>query len=304
MEIKREFIPVISVSLLLLSVFAIGNLSYNIENLETGEEYIPEFPEQQEPNVSNRTILAADPGMLKLAFIGFIVTLVVIIVAGVAYAIYKGESLSDFLPIFEFLGGILAIAFIIGGVLFFHEISGFFEGFIRYFSFGEPAEGGGPTGPGGKVETTREFPIFFTIAFVAALIMAISLFMYHFLPSFREAVLSEERERAKKKRTLAKKVRRTIAGLESGEDFRTTILRCYSDLCFVLAFRGVLGRPSMTPREFERIAARKVGLSPRSIRTLTGVFEVARYSDHEILEGQRNAAVRSLKDIEAELEVS
>jgi len=303
MEIRREFAPVISVVLLLLSVFALGNLLFNVENLTTGEELIPEFPSQTREEV-NGTALGADPDLLKLLFIGFIVTLVVAIIAGVAYAIYKGEKLRDYLPILELLGGLLAITFIIGAALFFREISGFFEALVRYFSFGEPAEGGGPVGPGGGVETTREFPIYFTLVFLTVVVLAVSLFMFRFLPSFREAVLTEDRERARKKRILARKVRRTIRGLESGADFRGIILKCYSDMCFILAHKGVDSHPSLTPREFEIIARREIGLSPRSIKTLTNLFEVARYSDHEIQKGQRDLAVDSLKRIQVELEVT
>ncbi|MFQ6127680.1 MAG: DUF4129 domain-containing protein [Thermoplasmata archaeon] len=302
MEIRREFTPIISMFLLLLSVFAIGNLFFNIENLTTGEELVPEFPPQEAEDV-NRTAFGVNPDLLKWVFIGFFVTLVVAIIIGIAYARYKKENLGDFLPIFELLGGLLAIAFIIGGILFFHEISGFFEALTRYFSFGEPAEGGGPTGPGGRVETTTEFPIYFTVVFLAALILAISFFLYRFLPLFREAVLTDERKRAKKKRILARKVRRTIKGIESGADFRAIILRCYSDMCFILVHKGVDSRPSLTPREFEIVARREVGLSPKSIKTLTDLFEVARYSDHQISKKHRDLAVVSLKKIQSELEV-
>lgn len=304
MGIRREFLPAISVLLLLLSAFAIGNLSFNIENLVTGEEYIPEFPQQTEADYSNRSFFGADPDMLRWTVLSSIVGIIVVIIAGIAYAAYKGESLKEYLPIFEFLGGILAIAFIFGLALFYHEISGFFEGLVRFFSFTDPAEGGGPTGPGGGVETTSEFPLYFTVAFLAAVVLAVSLFAYHFVPAFREAVLTKESQRTRKKRVLARKVRRTIIDLESGEDFREAILRCYSEMCFVLAFKGVDSRPSLTPREFEHLAMGEVGLSKDSIRTLTGLFEVARYSDHDITQRQRNLAVESLRRIEAELEVS
>lgn len=303
MEIPREFAPVISVVLLLLSIFALGNLFFNVENLDTGEEMIPEFPSQTREEV-NGTALGADPNLLKFIFIGFIVTLVIAIIVGVAYAIYKGEKLRDYLPILELLGGLLAIAFILGAALFFHEISGFFEALVRYFSFGDPSEGGGPVGPGGGVETTREFPIYFTLLFLAVTILAVSLFMFRFLPSFKEAVLTEDRERARKKRILARKVRRTIRGLESGADFRAVIMKCYADMCFILAHKGLESNPSLTPREFEIVARKEIGLSPRSIKTLTNLFEVARYSDHEIQREQRDLAVDSLKRIQMELEVA
>ncbi|MFQ6105988.1 MAG: DUF4129 domain-containing protein [Thermoplasmata archaeon] len=301
MDIRRDFAPVISISLLLLSAVAIGNLSFNVANVVTGEEVIPEFPSER-PEEVNGTAFGADPEVLKVGFIAFFVCLLVVIVTGIAYAIYRGENLGEYLPLFEFLGGILAIAFIIGAVLFFHDISGSFEALIKYFSFGEPAEGGGPTGPGGGIKTTREFPIYFTITLLASLVLLTSLFLYHFLPSFKDAVLAEGRERARRRRILARKVRRTISGLESGGDFRSTVLRCYSDMCFILLSTGVEGHPSLTPREFEVIARKEAGLSEDSIATLTGIFEIARYSDHDISEEQRDMAICSLKEIQSELE--
>jgi hypothetical protein len=65
--------------------------------------------------------------------------------------------------------------------------------------------------------------------------------------------------------------------LHAGEDFRTTILRCYREMSRVVQQeRGMARDAAMTAREFERLLIGK-GLPPEAISTLTRLFEQVRY---------------------------
>ncbi len=93
-----------------------------------------------------------------------------------------------------------------------------------------------------------------------------------------------------------------LADLTSITDPRAAVLACY--LTMTTAFRqaGVPHRPSDTPFELlERaLVARRV--DGESARTLTELFERAKFSHHQVNESTRQEALRALRAVQRELE--
>lgn len=96
---------------------------------------------------------------------------------------------------------------------------------------------------------------------------------------------------------LAEEAQNAIESLSLGADFRMTIIRCYQEMSRVLkAERGIARDISMTPREFEVQLVGK-GLPQASIKTLTRLFEQARYGGVSSQTSEEDLAVSCLTDI-------
>jgi HAMP domain-containing protein len=91
-----------------------------------------------------------------------------------------------------------------------------------------------------------------------------------------------------------------IADLDSGGDVRGAIIRIYAQMCRLMG-RLLEEERSLTPRELERIAVRSFGWPEAPVSRLTGIFEEARYSDHDIRESSRGTALDCLNQIKMSL---
>jgi hypothetical protein len=101
---------------------------------------------------------------------------------------------------------------------------------------------------------------------------------------------------------LRRIIKRALYGLVTGDEYRMIIFDAYRKMCGHLARFGYTREEHVTPREFSRALKLALPLDTRSIRMLTRLFEEARYSDHEMGEPGRQAAIESLRYIEAELD--
>jgi len=88
--------------------------------------------------------------------------------------------------------------------------------------------------------------------------------------------------------------------LETGSDFRSTIIRCYKALCTLLDKSGVLQQASLTPREFEKKTIAKLGIRD-SVHQLTTLFEKARYSSEIVSSYEAKNAQECLGRLSLEL---
>jgi hypothetical protein len=59
--------------------------------------------------------------------------------------------------------------------------------------------------------------------------------------------------------------------------------------------------PDETPAEFTGRVLRVLGASAAAASDLTGLFEIARFSEHPMDEGDRRRAIASVRRIEAEV---
>ena len=91
--------------------------------------------------------------------------------------------------------------------------------------------------------------------------------------------------------------------LAAGDAIREAIFHCYEELCGVLMAHGHLRRDFETVREFE-MAIRKAmpALSDEALTALDNMFEIARYSRHELGDAHRSQASAALQRAISEIE--
>lgn len=88
-----------------------------------------------------------------------------------------------------------------------------------------------------------------------------------------------------------------IVELELGDDPRLAIQRAYANVETGFGRKDLARRPAETPlRYLERVFGRRKNAAP-ALRTLTGLFEVARFSDEPISADMRSEAVEALLTI-------
>jgi hypothetical protein len=96
-------------------------------------------------------------------------------------------------------------------------------------------------------------------------------------------------------------LRRSLADLESERDPRLAVQRAYARMEESLD-RIELSRASdETPTEFTARVLRVLGASAAAASDLTGLFEIARFSDHPMDEHDRRRAIASVRRVEAEV---
>lgn len=91
--------------------------------------------------------------------------------------------------------------------------------------------------------------------------------------------------------------------LAAGDEIREAIFHCYEDLCAMLMTQGHLRRDFETVREFEVAIRKAMPISEEALTALDNMFEIARYSRHELgqahKEQAQNALARTLQEITA-----
>ncbi len=99
------------------------------------------------------------------------------------------------------------------------------------------------------------------------------------------------------KQTIGLTLDRAISDLDRGEDKRTTVLKCYKEISNLLAEKGAENKKSMTPREFKRETIKKVPSVEKSITEITYLFEEARYSPHDLKIRDKEKVLKYLKKL-------
>jgi hypothetical protein len=96
---------------------------------------------------------------------------------------------------------------------------------------------------------------------------------------------------------LAEAAQTTAEAIQSGGDFKLSVIRCYQQLMQVVKEeKGIAREPTMTAREFEdQLVSR--GLPQEAIRTLTRLFEQVRYGSLPPKPGDEAMALACLTDI-------
>jgi hypothetical protein len=82
-------------------------------------------------------------------------------------------------------------------------------------------------------------------------------------------------------------------------DPRRAIMRCYASFQRVAAHSGVARQPWHTPMEFMRETLRHLSAPGQAVPTLTGLFELARFSRRDLGPAERDRALGALDDIAA-----
>ena len=96
-------------------------------------------------------------------------------------------------------------------------------------------------------------------------------------------------------------VEAAIGALETTTDPRSAVIAAYAAMERALAAHGIVRSPAEAPREYlRRVLAASRG-SDREARTLTGLFEEARFSPHPVSARVRDLALSALSSLHARL---
>jgi hypothetical protein len=101
---------------------------------------------------------------------------------------------------------------------------------------------------------------------------------------------------------LAAAVEDSLDDLRREPDARTAIIRIYGNFERALADASLPRRAWETPVEFMRVVLMRLRLPAAAVRSLTEVFERARFSSHPIGATERDSAWRSLLEIRGALD--
>jgi hypothetical protein len=93
----------------------------------------------------------------------------------------------------------------------------------------------------------------------------------------------------------------SISDIERDSDPRRAIIRAYARMEAVLARGGIPRRPSETPLEYIDGALRTLAIPAGPARSLTDLFEIARFSDRPIDISMKRRAIDCLLDIRSVL---
>jgi len=96
-------------------------------------------------------------------------------------------------------------------------------------------------------------------------------------------------------------LRASLAELEHERDPRAAIQLAYVRMEESFGALELVRARDETPSEFTSRILRVLGAGAASASDLTGLFEVARFSDHELGEGDRRRAIASVQRVEAEI---
>jgi len=99
-------------------------------------------------------------------------------------------------------------------------------------------------------------------------------------------------------------VQLAITALITAKEYREVILQCYRRMCTILADSGIVTKQSETAREFAVGISRKLQMSTGAVHGLTFLFEEARYSNHQMTDQKRAAALNHLQSLQQELSIS
>ena len=101
---------------------------------------------------------------------------------------------------------------------------------------------------------------------------------------------------------LAEAVEESLQDLRAEPDARRAIIRCYARFERVAADAGVERKPWHTPMEFMREALPRLPVPRGAVPTLTGLFELARFSHRALGSRERDRALNALDEIKAATE--
>lgn len=137
---------------------------------------------------------------------------------------------------------------------------------------------------------------------MVALLLAIFIFVFLWWLHFGGTRLRSAPSSAHDSRTLCRAVDESVDALRSGVDPRDAIIACYAGFERALAAAGLRRASSRTANEFARDASRKFRLPVDAVHNLAHLFELARFSEHPMDDGDRAAAWHALEAIRAALQ--
>ncbi len=228
---------------------------------------------------------------VRILMAGILVLLPLAIIAFILYPDVRKRVLREFLRVLAFV----AIFYLVSQM-------GILEGMQEFPETMEEVLSPEPVGeaPAGfSEESVPEFmassPSWFVWAasFVLALVVVALLLWVGW--SFMRRFSQKQEPMAE----IAQEAQSALDALQSGADFRNTIIRCYHEMGEALKVeRGIQRGYAMTPREFERRLTDR-GLPVAPVNQLTRLFEAVRYGTLAPGEQEEDQAIASLRAIVA-----
>jgi hypothetical protein len=99
-------------------------------------------------------------------------------------------------------------------------------------------------------------------------------------------------------------VAESVEDLRAEPDPRRAIVRCYARFERAAAESGLARKPWLTPMEFMRETLARLPVPRAAVPTLTGLFELARFSHHALGPRERDRALEALHEISAAIQTS
>jgi hypothetical protein len=165
---------------------------------------------------------------------------------------------------------------------------------------GAGGEAGVEAAPSAPFLATWTFALIAALAGVAAIVLALWFAMGERLTQW----WAREREEEEPPPVpLVAAVEDSLEDLRGEPDARHAIIRCYARFERAAAAAGTARLPWYTPMEFMREALSRLP-APAAVRALTGLFELARFSDRALGARDRDRAVDALDDIKAAIHVA
>jgi hypothetical protein len=100
---------------------------------------------------------------------------------------------------------------------------------------------------------------------------------------------------------LAHAVESSIDDLRSEPDARRAVIAAYANMERVLATHGLERRRPEAPFEYLARVLSRLDVRESAVRTLTRLFEYAKFSPHEIDAGMKSDAIAALEEIRDDL---
>jgi hypothetical protein len=160
-----------------------------------------------------------------------------------------------------------------------------------------------------QVQLPEKLKWLLLIITVVAIVSAAGVLLSSYMKARRDALRKAARSRGKGKRK--KRISETVASavtdefiqtiemtydaLEKMGDVRKAITLCYARMCGVIAEKGLIRNPDITPREFYTAVRKSFDIDSNAMKGLTLLFEEAVYSEHQLSEAHRTNALKLLK---------
>jgi len=294
---------VIIAFLLMMFRFILGNLIFNIENLYIGEELRPDFYGESSvvgnPVATNSTLADA----LRYLWFGILgIGILAIVLSAYLFTKSKEEGKWKSLVI-KIVGVGIACAILIAVFYTYGEIEP--ESGMGTNPVLADIGGGSSNASSGQSQTVEtpdglDVAIMLGIFFVFFAVLILGIVGIVFLVGLRRDKLDFSKDDGQSKE-MVDTLQRAIDTLSKGTDARSTVIRCYRDLCRIMEKHGVKEEVYLTPREFEDLANEKLPISKEHLHNLVRVFEEARYSKHTMSAKESGRAKACLEHVKNDL---
>ena len=247
-------------------------------------------------------------GYVSYAFTAFLILFTLMIpVAAYAFLLQAREGpverRSSFLARVLRNLAVLALLFAAGFVLVYlkHHHHGLFSGLSGKFGRAHKPLPHAGAGKRSASDPTFQWTVFWVALVVVGGLAAFLAVRFRRRTQRRLAALPEATTAAEE---LAASIGDAIDDLEAEPDARRAVIAAYARMESTLARSGLERRPSDTPLEYLRRVLLDLTTRAEAVRRLTDLFELAKFSRHDIDGSMKSAAIAALREIRDDLQTA